>query len=87
MTATYYRTASGREPARAEFGHLGDHRSLGNGLYELRVHFGPGYRVYFSIEGKEILLLLVAGDKSSQTRDIQMAKKYLQLHRVESDHG
>ena len=56
-------------------GNLGDAKPVGDGVYELRVDYGPGYRVYYSQRGKEILLLLIGGDKSSQQKDIDKAKK------------
>lgn len=56
-------------------GNLGDTKPVGDGVYELRVDYGPGYRVYYSQRGKEILLLLIGGDKSSQQKDIEKAKK------------
>lgn len=56
-------------------GNLGDAKSVGDGVYELRVDYGPGYRVYYSWRGQEILLLLMGGDKSSQQKDIGKAKK------------
>lgn len=61
---------------RTEFGNLGDHRSVGQGVIELRIHFGPGYRVYAGLQGKELIILLCAGDKSSQDKDIQKALDY-----------
>ena len=61
---------------RVESGNLGDYRSVGGGVFELRFQFGSGYRIYFSEVGKRIILLLCAGDKSSQTRDIERAKAY-----------
>ena len=54
-------------------GNPGDHRNLTNGVSELRVDVGPGYRVYFSRKGDRLLLLLAGGDKSSQTKDIAKA--------------
>ena len=61
---------------RAEFGNLGDHRSVGHGVIELRINFGPGYRVYAGLEGKELIILLCAGDKGSQDKDIRKAVDY-----------
>lgn len=55
-------------------GHFGDSAGVGEGVSELRVHFGPGYRVYFCRRGAEIVLLLGGGDKGSQTRDIRAAQ-------------
>ena len=61
---------------RIESGNLGDHESVGDGVFELRCQFGPGYRVYFGQIGNSIVLLLCGGDKSSQNRDIERAKTY-----------
>ena len=58
----------------AEHGNLGDVRPLGEGISEMRIHYGPGYRVYFVQQGKLLILLLIGGDKSSQKRDIKKAK-------------
>ncbi len=60
---------------RMRVGNLGDFRALGSGLFELRLHFGPGYRIYYGRMGDEIVVLLAGGDKSSQTRDIQRARQ------------
>ena len=54
---------------------LGDTKPVGDGVYELRIDYGPGCRVYYSQRGKEILLLLIGGNKSSQQKDIEKAKK------------
>lgn len=56
-------------------GSLGDFKALGDGLFELRVHHGPGYRLYFTWHGIEIVFLLIGGDKSTQSRDIGIARK------------
>src|SRR5271154_4134072 len=58
----------------ATFGNFGDCEPVGNGILEMRVHFGPGYRVYFMRTGTIMYLLLLGGDKSSQKRDIARAK-------------
>ena len=56
-------------------GNYGDFASVGDGVSELRVHVGPGYRVYYSRRGEEVVILLCGGDKSSQDRDIRQAKE------------
>lgn len=59
---------------RLELGNAGDVRPVGDGLSEIRIDFGPGYRVYYKQAGKEIVLLLCGGDKSTQDKDIARAK-------------
>lgn len=61
---------------RLYFGNLGDHKALGGGLFELRVHYGAGYRIYFGRKGMQIVILLCGGDKRTQLWDIQKAKIY-----------
>lgn len=61
---------------RIELGSLGDHGSVGDGVFELRLHFGPGYRVYYGRVGNDIILLLAGGTKSTQQRDINRARQY-----------
>ena len=61
---------------RLEDGNLGDCQSVGEGVFELRIHFGSGYRVYFRQVGNTIILLPCGGDKSSQRQDIERAKTY-----------
>ena len=56
-------------------GNFGDHHSLGGGISEFRIHCGPGYRVYYTIRGRVIVVLLCGGDKSSQRRDIARARE------------
>lgn len=57
-------------------GNFGDCESVGEGVFELRIHFGPGYRVYFGPHGAQVVLLLCGGDKSTQARDIASAQRY-----------
>lgn len=61
---------------RLRLGNLGDYQSVGDGVFELRIHFGSGYRVYFGLHGAQVVLLLCGGDKSTQTRDIADARRY-----------
>lgn len=62
---------------RIAAGNLGDSKSLGQGLWELRIDWGPGYRVYFAMLGKASVLLLCGGDKRKQSADIARAAEYL----------
>lgn len=63
-------------------GNLGDYKSLKEGVYELRLDFGPGYRIYFGLEErkKKMVILLVGGSKRNQSKDINKAKQYWQDH-------
>ena len=69
---------------RVSLGNLGDCRGVGEGVQELRVDYGPGYRVYFGQVGSTIVLLLCGGDKSTQTKDIEQAKCYWNEYRRRS---
>jgi putative addiction module killer protein len=61
---------------RLKLGNLGDHKSVGEGVVELKISYGPGYRVYLGRDGEQLILLLCGGDKSSQQKDIDKAQKY-----------
>lgn len=61
---------------RVRLGNLGDCKSVGSGILELRVDYGLGYRVYFGQQGVALVILLCGGDKSSQTTDIKIANKF-----------
>lgn len=60
---------------RLSLGNAGDAKSVGEGVMEMRIHYGPGYRVYFTRRGGELVVLLVGGDKSTQSRDVELAKR------------
>ena len=60
---------------RAEDGNFGDCEPVGEGVSEMRIHYGPGYRVYFAQRGMEIVVLLAGGDKRTQAKDIKTALK------------
>lgn len=62
-------------------GNLGDHRSISQGVWELRIHCGPGYRVYYGEDGPVIVLLLCGGDKRSQRKDIGKARRLWAAYR------
>jgi len=66
---------------RVEEGNFGDHRFVGDGVWELRIHWGPGYRVYYGEDGPVIVLLLCGGDKKSQRKDIRLARRRWQHYR------
>jgi len=61
---------------RARLGNLGDHKSVGHGVIEMRVDFGPGYRVYLGLHGSDLIVLLCAGSKRGQPGDIRRALGY-----------
>ena len=69
---------------RFELGHLGDTKSVGDGVFEARVDFGSGYRVYFGRSGRSLIVLLLGGDKRSQQRDIAKAKSHWTEWKVEN---
>lgn len=62
-------------------GNFGDTKNLGDDLYELRLFFGSGYRVYYTVENDVLVILFSGGDKSTQNDDIKKAKMYLQEYK------
>lgn len=66
---------------RVRLGNLGRNRSVGEGVYELKIDYGSGYRVYYALEKKTLILLLMGGNKASQDKDIALARKYWQNHK------
>jgi|SRR6188768_2748427 len=72
---------------RFETGNLGDHKQVGDGVWEARLAFGPGYRIYFGKNGREVVLLLLGGDKGTQRKDIKEAKQYWASYMKETQHG
>ena len=60
---------------RLAYGHAGDMEPVGQGVSELRVNHGPGYRIYFQKRGNTVIVLLCGGDKSTQVKDIKLAKR------------
>lgn len=62
--------------ARLRAGNFGDAKAVGKGVSELRVQYGPGYRVYFARRGETVVALLCGGDKASQSRDVERAQMY-----------
>ena len=84
------RSARARIQARVlrfESGNLGDTKSVGAGVWEARLMFGPGYRIYFGKSGKTIVLLLLGGDKSTQSKDIKSAQHLWTDYLEENRHG
>lgn len=70
---------------RLAFGHMGDIESVGDGVNELRIHYGPGYRVYFQQIGNMIIVLLCGGSKRTQKNDIKAAKKLTSAWRQDNE--
>lgn len=73
---TRTRTRIRKRLERLEAGNFGDCKSIGSGVFEILLHFGPGYRIYFAQIDDTLVLLLCGGDKSSQKQDIVRAKDY-----------
>ena len=73
---------------RLKLGNFGDCKGVGDGVSELRLHYGPGIRVYYAKIGNKVILLLCGGDKGSQTKDIDKAKEYLKDYQLrEKNYG
>ena len=70
---------------RITAGNFGDCKSVGHGIYELRIDWGPGYRVYYATIGQSIVLLLCGGDKRTQVADIARAEAYLSDYKVRTE--
>jgi putative addiction module killer protein len=70
-----------RRLERLALGQYGDYKSLGDGVYELRLTFGAGYRVYFANDNDVVIILLCGGDKSTQAKDIKLAKQFWRILR------
>ena len=60
---------------RLAYGHIGDVEPVGQGISEIRIHYGPGYRIYYQRRGNTFIVLLCGGDKSTQSKDIKTAKR------------
>jgi putative addiction module killer protein len=73
--------------ARFTTGNLGDHKSLLDGLWEARLAFGPGYRIYFGKDGKAVIVLLGGGSKATQRRDIWRARQSWRDYLDGEQHG
>ena len=69
---------------RLQLGNFGDVKPVGHGIYELRIDYGPGYRIYYAVVGRRIILLLCGGDKRRQSADIAAAVQYLMDYRERS---
>lgn len=72
---------------RVSKGNFGDCKSLSDGIYELRFHFEGGYRIYYGISGKRVVLLLMGGGKKNQSKDIKTARRYWKNYQEEQTRG
>ena len=71
--------------ARIRLGNFGDSKPVGEGVIELRIDYGPGYRAYFGRDGDTIVVLLCGGDKGTQDKDIELAKQYWKEYKEKKD--
>ncbi|MDG6231086.1 type II toxin-antitoxin system RelE/ParE family toxin [Glaesserella parasuis] len=74
-----------RRLERAKNGHFGDHKSLGDGIYEMRLMINKGYRIYYARKGEIIYLIINGGYKYSQEQDIAVAKRFWQQYQLEQE--
>ncbi len=70
-----------------ELGNFGDCKTVGGGVSELRIDFGPGYRIYFGRDGIDLVVLLGGGTKERQARDIETARSYWEEYKQEKHHA
>lgn len=70
---------------QAGLGNFGDFKSVGSGVQELRINYGPGYRIYYGIHEDEVILLLIGGSKRTQAADIEKAKAYWTIFKEDKD--
>ena len=68
---------------RVKLGNFGDRKSIKGGIFELRLQFGAGYRIYFGLEGNQCVLLLAGGSKKTQTKDIKTARRLWKMYQKE----
>lgn len=72
---------------RMELGNYSNVKSLGEGVFEYKIDFGPGYRIYFGQDGDELVILVGGGSKKQQDKDIKMAKHYWQKYKLAKKRG
>ena len=72
---------------RVSLGDLGDAKSVGEGIHELKINFGPGYRLYCGFDGDAVVILVLGGTKGTQNEDIQKAKAFWSEYKNEKNYG